>query len=167
RQGLLSREEVAARLQLDLSYPPLLVAYHPVTLARDTIEEADALFTALESVPDQILFCYPNADAGSRALIERTKSFLARRRGGKIFTNLDAVTYWSLLRHVDMLVGNSSSGIMETASFSLPTINVGVRQQGRERARNVLDADPANVLRAVAKARTPEFRSSLHGMTNP
>ena len=167
RRLLLTREEVERKLGLDLRQPTILVVYHPVTIARDTLQEADTLFEALASLPDQLLFCYPNADAGSRGLIERTKSFLADGARGKIFTNLDAVTYWSLLRHVDMLVGNSSSGIMETASFSLPTINVGLRQQGRERARNVLDADPAAIVEAVTKARTSEFRRSLHGMTNP
>jgi len=169
RQKLLTREETATRLQLDLSNPPILVAIHPVTLARDTIQEADALFAALESVPDQILFCYPNADAGSRALIERTKSFLASRRRGQIFTNLDAVTYWSLLRQAGMLVGNSSSGIMEAASFALPTVNIGMRQQGRERARNVLDAaaDKFAILRAIETVRTAEFRQSLVGLVNP
>lgn len=167
RRLLLTREEVEHQLQIDLRQPTILVGYHPVTIARDTLQEAKALFEALANLPDQLLFCYPNADAGSRALIERTKSFLADRAGAKIFTNLDAVTYWSLLRHVDMLVGNSSSGIMETASFALPTINVGLRQQGRERAINVLDADPASILEAVTKARTPEFRRSLRGMTNP
>ena len=167
RRTLLTREEVEHKLQINLRQPTVLVAYHPVTIARDTLREADALFEALANLPDQLLFCYPNADAGSRGLIERTKSFLADRPRGKIFTNLDAMSYWSLLRHVDMLVGNSSSGIMETASFSLPTINVGLRQQGRERARNVLDADPAAILEAVTKARTSEFRRSLHGMTNP
>jgi UDP-hydrolysing UDP-N-acetyl-D-glucosamine 2-epimerase len=169
RQKLLTREETATRLQLDLSNPPILVAIHPVTLARDTIQEADALFAALESVPDQILFCYPNADAGSRALIERTKSFLASRRRGQIFTNLDAVTYWSLLRQAEMLVGNSSSGIMEAASFALPTVNIGMRQQGRERARNVLDAaaDKFAILRAIETVRTAEFRQSLVGLVNP
>ncbi len=169
RQKLLTREETAARLKLDLSIPPILVAFHPVTLARDTIEEADTLFAALESVPDQILFCYPNADAGSRALVERTKSFLASRGRGQIFTNLDAVTYWSLLRHAGMLVGNSSSGIMETASFGLPTVNIGMRQQGRERASNVLDA-AANkfaILQAIETVRTAEFRQSLVGLVNP
>ena len=169
RRTLLSREEVEHKLQLDLQQRIILVGYHPVTIARDTLQEADALFEALARVPDQILFCYPNADAGSRALIERTKYFLAARSGGKIFTNLDATTYWSLLRNVDMLVGNSSSGIMETASFSLPTVNVGLRQQGRERARNVIDADAnsAAILEAVKTARTPAFRHSLDGMINP
>jgi UDP-hydrolysing UDP-N-acetyl-D-glucosamine 2-epimerase len=169
RQKLLTREETAARLQVDLSNPPILVAFHPVTLARDTIEEAAALFAALKNLPDQILFCYPNADAGSRALLERTKSFLASRGRGQIFTNLDAVTYWSLLRQAGVLVGNSSSGIMETASFALPTVNLGMRQQGRERASNVLDApaDQFAILRAIETVRTAEFRRSLAGLLNP
>jgi UDP-N-acetylglucosamine 2-epimerase (non-hydrolysing)/GDP/UDP-N,N'-diacetylbacillosamine 2-epimerase (hydrolysing) len=169
RQTLLSAEQVRSRLQVDLGSPVILVAYHPVTLARDTNEEAGEMFAALESVEDQILFCYPNADAGSRALIEKTKAFLERRGRGKIFTNLDAVTYWSLLRTVEMLVGNSSSGIMETASFALPTVNIGMRQQGRERARNVLDAvaDRTAIGNAIGIARSAEFRARLAGMANP
>jgi UDP-hydrolysing UDP-N-acetyl-D-glucosamine 2-epimerase len=169
RRTLLDQEQVEERLGLNLRQPTILVAYHPMTIARDTLEEADALFAALAALPDQILFCYPNADAGSRALVDRTKRFIDRRGHGKVFTNLDVVTYLSLLRQADMLLGNSSSGIMETASFSLPTVNVGLRQQGRERAGNVLDADAhANsILEAVMTARTPKFRESLVGMANP
>ncbi|MFZ0523169.1 MAG: UDP-N-acetylglucosamine 2-epimerase [Candidatus Acidiferrales bacterium] len=169
RRTLLDRDQVEQRLGLHLAPPTILVAYHPMTIARDTLEETDALFTALEALPDQILFCYPNADAGSRALIDRTKRFVGRRGGGKVFTNLDVVTYFSLLRQADLLLGNSSSGIMETASFSLPTVNVGLRQQGRERARNVLDAEAhaSSILQAVRTAGTPEFRKSLVGMVNP
>jgi UDP-hydrolysing UDP-N-acetyl-D-glucosamine 2-epimerase len=169
RRILLSREQVEEQLALNLGMATILVVYHPMTIARDTLQEADALFAALENLTDQILFCYPNADAGSRALIDRTKSFISHRSHGKIFTNLDATTYLSLLRQVDMLVGNSSSGIMEAASFSLPTVNVGLRQQGRERAHNVLDADPhpGAILEAVSTARSPEFRECLRGMVNP
>jgi UDP-hydrolysing UDP-N-acetyl-D-glucosamine 2-epimerase len=169
RQPLLSREEIEEQLQLNLQTPTILVAYHPVTIARDTLQEVQAVFTALGNRREQILFCYPNADAGSRELIERTKSFIANRGHGKIFSNLDTVTYLSLLRQVDMLVGNSSSGIMESASFALPTVNVGLRQQGRERPRNVLDADPdaISILQAIGRARTREFRESLAGMANP
>ena len=169
RQPLLSREEIEKRLKLNLQTPTILVAYHPVTIARDTLQELEAVFTALGNLREQILFCYPNADAGSRALIERTKSFIASRGQGKVFTNLDTVTYLSLLRQVDMLVGNSSSGIMESASFALPTVNVGLRQQGRERPRNVLDAaaDGNSILQVIDRARTREFRESLAGMSNP
>jgi UDP-hydrolysing UDP-N-acetyl-D-glucosamine 2-epimerase len=169
RGTLLSRDEIEERLAVDLRAPTILVVYHPMTIARDTLQEADAVFGALESLGDQLLFCYPNADAGSRALIDRTKLCIARRGCGRVFTNLDSLTYLSLLRQVDMLVGNSSSGIMESASFSLPTVNVGLRQQGRERARNVLDADAqaSSILEAVGTARTAEFRQSLLGMANP
>ena len=169
RQTLMTLEQVEKRISVDLHQPTVLVVYHPVTIARDTLQEADALFEALESLPEQILFCYPNADAGSRTLIERSKSFVARRGIGRVFTNLDAITYWSLLRSVGMLIGNSSSGIMETASFALPTVNVGLRQQGRERARNVLDSEAqvGAILGAIKLARTSEFRQSLLGMVNP
>ena len=169
RQTLFTREQVESRLRVELKHPAILVAYHPVTLARDTVREADALFEALENLPDQILFCYPNADAGSRNLIERARTFAASRDAAHVFVNLDALTYWSLLKQVDVLVGNSSSGIMESASFALPTVNVGLRQQGRERARNVIDAAPEvrAILKAIATAKSADFRRGLEGMTNP
>jgi UDP-hydrolysing UDP-N-acetyl-D-glucosamine 2-epimerase len=169
RQTLFTREQLECRLQIELKHLTILVAYHPVTLACDTLCEADALFAALQTVPDQILFCYPNADAGSRILIGRSKSFAASREVAHVFVNLDALTYWSLLKQVDVLIGNSSSGIMESASFALPTVNVGLRQQGRERARNVIDAAPETraILDAIAAAKSAEYRRSLHGLTNP
>jgi len=169
RQKLYSREQLEQRLDVKLDQPTVMVAYHPVTILRDTTAEANALFNALAAIGGQILFCYPNADAGSRSLIERTHDFLRQRGAGRVFTNMDALTYWSLLRQVEMLIGNSSSGIMETASFALPTVNLGMRQQGRERARNVLDAAPDvdSIRSAIARARSAEFRASLEGMTNP
>jgi UDP-hydrolysing UDP-N-acetyl-D-glucosamine 2-epimerase len=173
RGRLYSREELEARLDIGRVAPGLLVAYHPVTIARDTTREADALFAALEQVEGLVLFCYPNADAGSRNLIARAEAFIRARGSGKIFVNLDALAYWSLLRNVDVMVGNSSSGIMETASFALPTVNVGLRQKGRERARNLIDAQPddaptaASIVEAIGFARSAEFREGLVGMTNP
>ena len=169
RNTLYAREEVERLLQITLTAPTTLVAYHPVTIARETTREADELFAALLDVSGQILFCYPNADAGSRELINRTCRFLEQRPDARMFVNLPALTYWSLLRNVDLIIGNSSSGIMETPSFALPTVNVGMRQQGRERARNVLDAAPAkaDILAKAAMARSQTFRQSLEGMSNP
>lgn len=169
RSRLLTREQLEACFQIDLAQPTILVAYHPVTILRETTQETDALFAALAQTEGQLLFCYPNADAGGHHIIERARGFLDVRGNGKIFTNLDPITYWSLLGHVEALIGNSSSGIMETASFALPTVNIGLRQQGRERARNVLDtaAEPACIREAIARARSEEFRRSLAGMENP
>ena len=169
RNTLLRREQLESQLQIDLSRASILVAYHPVTIERDTLLETDELFSALAALPDQIIFCHPNADAGSRALIERAGLFLAAEKRARSFVNLAPLVYWSLLRQMTLMLGNSSSGIMETPSFSLPTVNIGLRQQGRERARNVLDADPnsASILNAVHRAKSAEFRNSLAEMTNP
>src|SRR5271157_1956939 len=168
RSALLTRDQVQERLSLDLDRPSILVAYHPVTLLRETTQEADALFSALDRLPGQIIFTYPNADAGSHHLIERARAFAALRENAHVFVSLGAILYWSLLRHVDMLIGNSSSGIMETASFALPTVDIGLRQMGRERARNVLNAAPEAdaILDKIAVARTDAFRASLIGMEN-
>jgi UDP-hydrolysing UDP-N-acetyl-D-glucosamine 2-epimerase len=169
RSPLLSREQVETRLAIDLGQPTAVITYHPTTIARDTTREADALFCAIQSMPGQLLFCYPNADAGSRALIERMKLSLRDRGDGKVFVNLDPIVYWSLLQYVDLLVGNSSSGIIEAASFALPVVDIGIRQRGRERGRNVLDAQPtvASILDRVGIARSEGFRRSLEGMENP
>jgi len=169
RDTLHTREQVEQQLQIDLQQPTTVVAYHPVTIARDTTRECDELFSALQQIAGQIIFCYPNADAGSRELIERTRQFQQQRPDAHIFVNLPALIYWSLLKNVDLMIGNSSSGIMETPSFALPTVNVGMRQQGRERARNVVDAAPSETdIRAkIAIARSPQFRQSLQGMQNP
>ncbi len=172
RSTLLDRLALESRLSLELARSrtsTILCAWHPATILRDTNAEADAFFAALAHVSGQLLFVYPNADAGSLALIERTKALAATRPHTQIFVNLDAVTYWSLLGQVDALVGNSSSGIMEAASFALPVVNVGIRQRGRERARNVIDApaEVATIRDGIERAIGPEFRAGLRGMANP
>jgi len=169
RSALLDRPALEAKLGLTLTSPSILVAYHPVTILNDTTAEADALFAALAEAHGQLIFVYPNSDAGSYALLQLTKRLAATRPATSIFVNLDAVTYWSLLANVDAMAGNSSSGIMESASFALPTVNVGMRQQGRERARNVIDApaDTSAILAAIHRSLSPGFRESLRGMSNP
>jgi UDP-hydrolysing UDP-N-acetyl-D-glucosamine 2-epimerase len=169
RSTLLDRAALQSRLGITFAPPTILAAWHPVTIFRDTNCEADALFSALAQTPGQLLFVYPNADAGGHALIGRTRALAASRSNTRVFVNLDAVTYWSLLGQVDAMVGNSSSGIMEAASFALPVVNVGMRQQGRERARNVIDApaDTGAIAQAITQALNPNFRAGVGGITNP
>jgi UDP-N-acetylglucosamine 2-epimerase (non-hydrolysing)/GDP/UDP-N,N'-diacetylbacillosamine 2-epimerase (hydrolysing) len=173
RSTLLDRAALEEKLSIALKPPMVLAAWHPVTILRDTNAEADALFASLEHVAGQLVFVYPNADAGGMALIDRVRALAAARAttGAQthIFVNLDAVTYWSLLKQVDAMVGNSSSGIMEAASFALPAVNVGMRQQGRERATNVIDApaETGAIIAALTRALDPAFRVGLKGMENP
>ncbi len=168
RSPLLDRTALETRLGITFQRPSLLAAWHPVTILDDTNAEADAFYSALAQTPGQLLFVYPNSDAGSHALIERSRALAETRPDTHIYVNLDAVTYWSLLGQVDAMVGNSSSGIMEAASFALPVVDVGMRQQGRERDRNILNAaaETSAIRQCLAKALEPHFREGLRGMEN-
>jgi UDP-N-acetylglucosamine 2-epimerase (non-hydrolysing)/GDP/UDP-N,N'-diacetylbacillosamine 2-epimerase (hydrolysing) len=169
RSQLPTRAEVEQALGMPLDPEPVVVALHPVTVARETTREADAVFDALAATAGPIVFCFPNADAGSHELIDRAGSFCESRDDARLYVNLSPVLYWSLLRQAALMLGNSSSGIMEAPSLALPVVNIGMRQQGRERARNIVDvpADSAAILAGIDRARSAAFRAGLEGMTNP
>lgn len=166
---LLDRTALEAQIGASLGLAPCVVSYHPVTMMRDTLGEADALFAALAQIEGQIVFCFPNADAGSRRLVERARRFCHQRGDALLLVNLAPRSFWSLLALAGLLLGNSSSGIMEAPSLALPTVNIGIRQRGRERAANVIDApaDAAAIVAAAERAASPRFRASLAGMANP
>lgn len=166
---LISQSELEGQLNTRIAGKCIIVAYHPVTLYKDSLKEADALFQALANIQQQIIFCFPNADTGSRVLISRARAFCEQRDNSHLFINLQAKIYWSLLKYASLLLGNSSSGIMETASIPLPTVNIGIRQQGRERSLNVIDtpADSGLIQQAVNKALQRDFAASLNGLINP
>ena len=166
---LLTRQEVEQRLQISLDQRTLAVIYHPVTIAQDTLLEVDELLAALEEAPQRLLFLSPNADAGSRELMDRIHAFIQTKRNSAFITNIEHLTYLSLLQYLAAIVGNSSSGIMEAASFKLPAVNVGLRQKGRERGNNVLDcrAHRAEIETAIQIALSRSFRASLQNLSNP
>jgi UDP-hydrolysing UDP-N-acetyl-D-glucosamine 2-epimerase len=145
-----------------------VASIHPVTLHDSTIGETDAIFSALRKL-SRVVFCFPNADAGSRELVGKARQFCAGQPGAELFINLSPRHYWGLLSRAGVLVGNSSSGIMETPSLRLPTVNIGQRQQGRTRAANIIDvsADSAAIQDALVVALDPVFRDSLSGLVNP
>jgi len=166
---LSNRARLEAILELDLTTPPVIVANHPVTLISDAGAEVDALFAALENLKGPVVFCYPNADTGHQIIIDRARDHCRRKPHARLNTNLDLFDFRRLLKIADFMIGNSSSGIMETPSLKIPFINIGLRQRGRERATNVIDVpgERAAIVRAIEKARSPSFRASLTGMINP
>jgi UDP-hydrolysing UDP-N-acetyl-D-glucosamine 2-epimerase len=169
RSAIPDRDAIEKELGVLLDPAQVVVATHPVTLARDTTREADALFEALAQINRPVVFCFPNSDAGGHDLIERSTAFCAGQADAHLFVNLDPVLYWGVLRHAAVLVGNSSSGIMEAPALELPVVNIGMRQQGRERAANVIDVEATtSAIRAgLDRALDDEFRPSLAGMDNP
>lgn len=169
RSRLPDAQELEQALGISLQPAPCLVGFHPVTLHDDPAAESRELFAALEHAPGPVIFGFPNADAGHQPIIDQARDFCRRHVDARLFTNLDPLQFWGLLNHARMMIGNSSSGIMETPSLALPCINIGIRQQGRERARNIIDvpAQRDQIVAAMQRAGSDEFRKSLAGMTNP
>jgi UDP-hydrolysing UDP-N-acetyl-D-glucosamine 2-epimerase len=169
RSRLLMRAQLQTAIGAALAPDAILAIYHPVTMKDDSLEEAVEMFAALRTLERQILFIYPNADAGSRRLIKMTEQFVAAKGNARLYVNLDHTTYLSLLSNVSLLVGNSSSGIIESTSVGVPALNIGIRQRGREHAANVLDvpADRKAILKAIRKVESPAFRKAIQRLANP
>lgn len=140
-ERLIESEKIADSYDLDLSRPIVMVIQHPVSM-----EIACAYYQIRETLDAvvelnlQTIIIYPNADAGGRRMIEVIESY-EHNPNIKAYRNIPRKEYLSLLKTASVLVGNSSSGIIEASSLRLPVVNIGTRQKGRERGENVIDAD--------------------------
>ncbi len=169
RSKLPSKPEIENTIDCALYDNFVLALFHPVTLLRDSVAEAAEMLAALARMPNQVIFVYPNADAGSRKIIRMFEEFVEKRGDAKLLINLDHISYLGLLSHSGVLVGNSSSGMIESTSLRIPAVNIGLRQQGREHAANVINvrADKQAVTRAITYALSPSFRRSIQNLKNP
>jgi UDP-hydrolysing UDP-N-acetyl-D-glucosamine 2-epimerase len=169
-QATLSREALAARLELRLGHPTVLATFHPETLAAgDVPRQVAELVAALEKLRGDLVITAPGADTAYGAVTSALEALAARRPATRLVAALGDEVYCSLLREVDVMVGNSSSAIIEAPTFGLPAVNVGERQRGRLRAANVIDVghDRAAIGAAIERALDPAFRRSLAGLANP
>jgi UDP-hydrolysing UDP-N-acetyl-D-glucosamine 2-epimerase len=167
---LLDPVELSDRIGLDISEPCLLVTYHPVTMEyRDTEAQIEELLAALNQVGMNVLFTYPNADTHGHLIINKIQGYTKQHTNSNVVENLGTMAYFSVLNHASAMVGNSSSGIIESASFQLPVVNIGTRQLGRTQARNVINAgyDRTEIFAAIKKACEAGFRKGLKDLTNP
>jgi UDP-hydrolysing UDP-N-acetyl-D-glucosamine 2-epimerase len=163
-----SRDELRRRYDLELNGRFILAVQHPVTEEEaDSREHVKETLDALMDVGAETVVIYPNADAGSEAV----RSALASLRGSRIrlFRNLPRQDYLGLMSAASVVVGNSSSGIMEAPTFGTPAVNIGRRQQGRPQAANVVNVGYARaaIRDAIAQALTPEFRRRAAVSRNP
>ena len=162
-------DDELAELGVTLRGQTLLVTYHPVTLAHtQTGEELRAVLEAVDDSGLDAVLTFPNADTSHGEIIERLESLAADDRF-TVVRNLGTKAYFTLMSRAAAMVGNSSSGIIEAGSFKLPVVDVGMRQRGRLRPRNVVPADgtAASIGAAIQAAVDPEFRRSLDGLVNP
>jgi GDP/UDP-N,N'-diacetylbacillosamine 2-epimerase (hydrolysing) len=128
------------------------------------------LLSALDKLIDcKIIFTMPNADTDGRKIFHLIESFCRRNENAVAFTSLGQIRYLSCLKHVDMVIGNSSSGLAEVPSFKIPTINIGDRQRGRMKANSVIDCEPTEkeINRSILRALSSEFKKICSNVTNP
>ena len=135
----LRKAELEKYLNLDLSKPTALVIQHSVSAEMElAAAQMQATLEAVQEAGLQAVIIYPNTDAGGRKIIEVIEKYRTNP-SFSIHKNIPHEQFISAMSHVGVMVGNSSSGIIEAASFGLPVVNIGSRQDGRERAANVID----------------------------
>ena len=139
-EDFIQKDELCRELRLDSNRPILLVIQHPVTTEpMKAPEQMKETMDALVELGEQAVLIYPNADAGGRKMIKVIENY-EKYRFLRIFRNLPYLTFVSLMKSSSAIVGNSSSAIVEAPLFGVPAVNIGIRQKGRERGGNVLDA---------------------------
>ncbi|MCB4378471.1 UDP-N-acetylglucosamine 2-epimerase [Synechococcus sp. MU1650] len=168
---LLDRNELEKQLDFRLSKKNLLITFHPVTLEKNTSsQQMNELLQALAKVEGTgLIFTMPNADTDSRTLVNQIKEFCKGNIRAKAFTSLGQIRYLSCMKHVDGVVGNSSSGILEAPTFQKGTINVGDRQKGRLKASSIIDCGSCekDILEAIKKLYSVSFQEKLDRTVNP
>jgi UDP-hydrolysing UDP-N-acetyl-D-glucosamine 2-epimerase len=168
---LLNKEDFEKAINFKLGKINFLVTYHPVTLLNDGPETfMEVLLATLNSFPGaKIIFTKPNADTHGRIIIDMIDRYVEENRNNTIaFTNMGQTLYLSAIKHVDAVIGNSSSGLTEVPLFKKPTINIGDRQRGRLKAKSVIDCEEnaEAIITAIKKALSPEFQKTLAGVNS-
>ena len=111
----------------------------------------------------------PNADTDGREIHQLIEKFCLDNNNCRAFTSLGQLRYLSCLKYVEVVVGNSSSGLLEVPSFGIPTVNIGDRQKGRLKAESIIDCDPKKdcISTAIERATSLDFKNSCKLVKNP
>ena len=171
RLPLLKRAELGKRLDFDLSGKVAMVTYHPVTLEGDAWKpQIEQLLRAIQGSGIKAIFTKANADAHGRMINLKIGQFCEEHpERFRLYDNLGQVLYLSCVKNLDLMIGNSSSGIVEAPSFRMPVVNIGDRQRGRIKAGNVIDVGNSEneIHRGIERAVSESFRREIASVQNP
>ncbi|WP_423818741.1 UDP-N-acetylglucosamine 2-epimerase [Salinimicrobium sp. TIG7-5_MAKvit] len=163
---LLGKHEFEKKIKFKLGRKNILVTYHPVTLENDSAQDHfKEILGALSNLEDtHIIFTYANADKNGRIINRMIENFVEENSQQSIaFPSLGQHLYFSAIEFMDVVLGNSSSGIIEVPYFNIPSINIGERQKGRVAPKSVIHTQPetGNILEAIKKAYSKEFLADI------
>ncbi|MCS3638166.1 UDP-N-acetylglucosamine 2-epimerase [Salinibacter ruber] len=169
---LMDRDELESSLDFELGGPTFLITYHPATLqTRPPEESTDELLKALDQFPEaRLIFTKANADADGRTINQRIERYVNEEsHRAQLYSSLGQKRYLSALHHVDLVLGNSSSGLTEAPAVPVPTVNLGARQDGRPRAESVIDCreQTDEIVESIRSALSDSFRERLENVTSP
>jgi GDP/UDP-N,N'-diacetylbacillosamine 2-epimerase (hydrolysing) len=168
---LMNKDELARSIEFDLNRPYALVTFHPVTLEKNTAtKQIEELLSALDEIRGlNFIFTKANADASGRAINKKIDAYCEGKGNTIAFTSMGVLRYLSAMKYCEMVIGNSSSGIMETPSFKKPTINIGDRQKGRIHAKSVISCKPEkhSIIKSIDKARSQQFLREIANQVSP
>ena len=172
RQVLLKKEELEESIQFLLDKPYAVVTYHPVTLEEKSSEKQfRELLKALDKLDNyKFIFTKANSDTEGRIINQLIDEYVKRNMDkAAAFTSLGMIRYLSALKYCDMVIGNSSSGLIEAPSFKIPTVNIGNRQKGRERSEAVIDCgnNENEIWEAMTRAIQLKKGGRLQNLSNP
>ena len=170
--ALLDRNMLEKEIDFRLGANSALVTFHPATLEPDAARDQFAqLLSALDRHNElRIIFTKANADMDGRGINQMIDNYVAvNSRRAVAFVSLGQLRYLSAMREVNLVLGNSSSGIIEAPSFGIPTVNIGERQKGRVRAASVVDCAPnaEAIAQAIKKCLAPAFAAMARRAVNP
>ncbi|MHC4173287.1 MAG: UDP-N-acetylglucosamine 2-epimerase [Planctomycetota bacterium] len=162
------KTQLFKKMGLNIGKAMVLMTYHPVSLefTVSSEEQISNVINALKSYDLQVVITAPNIEVGRDKIISIIKDEVDKNPDMHFFDSLGTKNYLSLLSHCEFVIGNSSSGILETPSFRIPTVNIGDRQKGRVRHKSILDTDYSveSIKTGIERALTDEFRNSLKDM---
>lgn len=165
RTRLLSKEALEEQLEFSFGTTNFLVTYHPTTLQTNTVNGIMNLLAALDHFPDaHIIFTKSNADTDGYIINQCIQAYAERNHHRmKVFASLGQLKYLSCLQYVDVVIGNSSSGIIEVPLFKKPTVDIGYRQKGRLKGTTIIECDENadSIVAAIKRALSPSFQEII------
>ncbi len=172
KQRLLDKRALEKSIGVQLDKPFILVTFHPATCENNMVKQQfESILEALDHVKEYyIIFTKANADTNGRIINQKIDEYVSNNKERtSVFTSLGMIRYLSLLQYCEMVVGNSSSGILEVPSFHIPTVNIGSRQSGRIRGRSVIDCGSTKkeILDAIYSAQKMRNDNMLQHEVNP